>query len=46
MEGAATMAANPKTVEDVFKDYSGRRKGMLKALTAGQSSDIRRSWTL
>lgn len=27
------MAANPKTVEDVFKDYSGRRKGMLKALT-------------
>lgn len=24
---------NPRTVEDVFKDFSGRREGMLRALT-------------
>jgi hypothetical protein len=32
MEGAS-MPTNPRTVEEVFKDYKGRRAGMLKALT-------------
>lgn len=35
MEGAS-MAVNPRTVEEVFKDYKGRRAGMLKALTTGK----------
>eukprot|EP00897_Mesotaenium_endlicherianum_P007717 jgi/Mesen1/6974/ME000361S06124 len=33
MEGG-TMSSNPRTVEDVYKDFTGRRLGMLKALTA------------
>jgi hypothetical protein len=28
------VSTNPRTVEEVFKDYKGRRAGMLKALTA------------
>lgn len=28
--------SNPRTVEEVFKDFSGRREGMLKALTNGE----------
>eukprot|EP00270_Netrium_digitus_P008636 TRINITY_DN2594_c0_g1_i1.p1 TRINITY_DN2594_c0_g1~~TRINITY_DN2594_c0_g1_i1.p1 ORF type:complete len:253 (+),score=41.57 TRINITY_DN2594_c0_g1_i1:356-1114(+) len=32
------MAGNPRTVEEVFKDFSGRREGMLKALTTGVDS--------
>eukprot|EP00246_Nothoceros_aenigmaticus_P004832 TRINITY_DN16548_c0_g1_i1.p1 TRINITY_DN16548_c0_g1~~TRINITY_DN16548_c0_g1_i1.p1 ORF type:complete len:247 (-),score=35.49 TRINITY_DN16548_c0_g1_i1:448-1188(-) len=32
MEGAS-QSTNPRTVEDVFKDFKGRRMGMLKALT-------------
>ena len=35
MEGAS-MPTNPRTVEEVFKDYKGRRAGMLKALTTGK----------
>ncbi|EFJ25244.1 hypothetical protein SELMODRAFT_99900 [Selaginella moellendorffii] len=31
MEGGAV--ANPRTVEEVFKDFKGRRAGMLKALS-------------
>lgn len=27
------MSSNPRTVEEVFKDFTGRREGMLKALT-------------
>lgn len=34
MEGA--MATNPRTVEEVWKDFKGRRAGMLKALTTGK----------
>ncbi|CAK9212055.1 unnamed protein product [Sphagnum troendelagicum] len=30
----ASVSTNPRTVEEVFKDYKGRRAGMLKALTA------------
>ncbi|OAY36453.1 PHD finger protein ALFIN-LIKE 3 isoform X2 [Manihot esculenta] len=36
MEGAAATAAgqyNPRTVEEVFKDFKGRRGGLVKALT-------------
>ncbi|XP_024380668.1 PHD finger protein ALFIN-LIKE 3 isoform X2 [Physcomitrium patens] len=32
MEGAS-MSTNPRTVDEVFKDFKGRRSGMLKALT-------------
>ncbi|XP_021640886.1 PHD finger protein ALFIN-LIKE 3 isoform X1 [Hevea brasiliensis] len=34
MEGAAAGAQyNPRTVEEVFKDFKGRRGGLIKALT-------------
>ncbi|KAJ9190365.1 hypothetical protein P3X46_001580 [Hevea brasiliensis] len=34
MEGAAAGAQyNPRTVEEVFKDFKGRRSGLIKALT-------------
>jgi hypothetical protein len=33
----ASVSTNPRTVEEVFKDYKGRRAGMLKALTAGEN---------
>lgn len=29
------MPYNPRSVEEVFKDYKGRRAGMVKALTTG-----------
>ncbi len=35
MEGAS-VSANPRSVDEVFKDYRGRRAGMLKALTTGK----------
>lgn len=28
---------NPRTVEEVFRDFKGRRAGMIKALTTGYS---------
>lgn len=28
---------NPRTVEEVFRDFKGRRAGMIKALTTGLS---------
>ena len=28
-------AYNPHTVEEVFRDFKGRRNGMIKALTTG-----------
>lgn len=28
---------NPRTVEEVFRDFKGRRTGMIKALTTGLS---------
>nr|GMD22710.1 PHD finger protein ALFIN-LIKE 4-like [Ipomoea batatas] len=31
MDGGAQH--NPRTVEEVFRDYKGRRAGMIKALT-------------
>ncbi|BBM96932.1 hypothetical protein Mp_1g01670 [Marchantia polymorpha subsp. ruderalis] len=33
MEGGS-MSTDPRTVEEVFKDFKGRRAGMLKALTS------------
>ena len=33
MDGNAQY--NPRTVEEVFKDFKGRRAGMIKALTTG-----------
>lgn len=34
MEGGGTQY-NPRTVEEVFRDFKGRRAGMIKALTTG-----------
>lgn len=34
MDGAANY--NPRTVEEVFRDFKGRRAGMVKALTSGK----------
>jgi hypothetical protein len=31
----ASVSTNPRSVDEVFKDYRGRRAGMLKALTSG-----------
>lgn len=33
--GSATYKYNPSTVEDVYRDFKGRRAGMIKALTVG-----------
>ncbi|WVZ61046.1 hypothetical protein U9M48_010978 [Paspalum notatum var. saurae] len=30
----ATVSANPRTVEEIFKDFSGRRAGLVRALTS------------
>lgn len=36
MNGAGAGAAyNPRTVEEVFRDFKGRRTGLIKALTTG-----------
>jgi hypothetical protein len=35
MDGGASY--NPRTVEEVFRDFKGRRAGMIKALTTGTS---------
>lgn len=37
------MSTNPRTVDEVFKDFKGRRSGMLKALTTGRLS-LRAVW--
>ena len=39
MEGAS-MSTNPRTVDEVFKDFKGRRSGMLKALTTGRCTGV------
>ena len=31
---------NPRTVEEVFRDFKGRRAGMVKALTTGLSPSL------
>ncbi|CAH1422810.1 unnamed protein product [Lactuca virosa] len=33
MEGGGASPYNPRTVEEVFRDFKGRRAGMIKALT-------------
>lgn len=33
MDGGALN--NPRTVEEVFRDFKGRRNGLIKALTTG-----------
>lgn len=40
MEGVGGGGAhyNPRTVEEVFRDFKGRRAGMIKALTVGMVS--------
>lgn len=35
MDGDGAAAYNPRTVEEVFLDFKGRRSGMIKALTNG-----------
>jgi len=32
---AAAVSSNPRTVEEIFKDYSARRAALLRALTKG-----------
>eukprot|EP00252_Welwitschia_mirabilis_P027186 TRINITY_DN9250_c0_g1_i1.p1 TRINITY_DN9250_c0_g1~~TRINITY_DN9250_c0_g1_i1.p1 ORF type:complete len:245 (-),score=49.31 TRINITY_DN9250_c0_g1_i1:238-972(-) len=34
METATSISSNPRTVEDVFKDFKGRRSAIVRALTA------------
>ncbi|CAN6469873.1 unnamed protein product [Victoria cruziana] len=29
----ASVSSNPRSVEEIFKDYSGRRSGIIRALT-------------
>jgi len=36
MEGGAALY-NPRTVEEVFKDFKGRRTAIVKALTTGKN---------
>lgn len=31
----ANAQYNPRTVEEVFRDFKGRRAGLIKALTSG-----------
>jgi hypothetical protein len=31
-------ACLPRTIEEIYKDYKGRRDGLVKALTSGESS--------
>jgi hypothetical protein len=31
---------NPRTVEEVFRDFKGRRAGMVEALTTGSSLSL------
>lgn len=33
--GGAGAQCNPRTVEEVFRDFKGRRAGMIRALTTG-----------
>lgn len=33
----ATISANPRTVEEIFKDFSARRTGLVRALTSGDN---------
>ena len=37
MEASAAM---PTTVEEIFEDYRGRRSGLIKALTTGESRKL------
>lgn len=34
----ASISSSPRTVEEIFKDYSGRRTGIVRALTYGTLS--------
>jgi hypothetical protein len=38
----SSLSVNPRTVDDVFKDFLGRRSGILKALTSGQYAFFRK----
>ena len=31
----APVSSNPRSVEEIFKDFSGRRAGLVRALTSG-----------
>lgn len=31
----ASVSSNPRSVEEIFKDFSGRRAGLVRALTSG-----------
>lgn len=36
----SSVSSSPKTVEEIFKDYSARRSGIVRALTHGTSFDF------
>lgn len=36
----ASISSSPRTVEEIFKDYSGRRAGIVRALTYGTLSPL------
>jgi len=36
METAASIPSNPRTLEEVFRDYRGRRTAIVRALTTGK----------
>ncbi|XP_025879826.1 pHD finger protein ALFIN-LIKE 3 isoform X2 [Oryza sativa Japonica Group] len=38
MAPAAQVASNPRTVEDIFKDYSARRGALVRALTSDKEN--------
>jgi len=39
MEMAGPVSSAPRTVEDIYKDYAGRRAGLVRALTSGNVED-------
>lgn len=36
----ATVSSNPRTVEEIYKDFSNRRAGLVRALTSGNDRSL------
>lgn len=36
----ASISSSPRTVEEIFKDYTARRSALLRALTYGPSLSL------
>ncbi|CAL5079370.1 unnamed protein product [Urochloa decumbens] len=43
METAAPVSSSPRTVSEIYRDYSARRAGLIRALTSGTRSRRSRS---